>query len=367
MAGQDGDLSDFTISLKDFDQSLLPADARTPGTDAFQKAVSDYFVEEFREFGGWVQIAVDTQTIHVRWQLDPDAPDPVLSLVQRLNRGDVEEPVRLLEKLCKYQPGNVVILHSLGMALSDMGQLDRAEIYLRQGLALEPEDCPLWTALGVALVRQGRVEEAIAALREAVAIDANDLYAQRNLGGCLIKAGAYQEGEEHLRRAVEINPKDQQSVFGLAQALQAQGKMKDADTFYARAIDLDATSTVADAAKTERRNLAERSFRAAASGLRADAVMYCADAIRRFQKMPSADVQRITYEVAVMGQRGLSTNDPASQYRLKSLPGDYSGLQLVCMMYVGFQMVAPEHDIGFDLSKEYQVARAMCDGNQQGE
>ena len=91
------------------------------GTDAFQKAVSDHFVEEFRQFGGWVQIAVDTQTIHVRWHSDPTAPDPVLSLVERMNRGDYEEPVRLLEKLCRYQPENVVILRSLGMALSDMG------------------------------------------------------------------------------------------------------------------------------------------------------------------------------------------------------------------------------------------------------
>ena len=80
----------------------------------------------------------------------------------------------------------------------------------------------------------------------------------------------------------------------------------------------------------------------------------------------SADVQPITYEIAVMGQRGLSTSDPASQYRLKSLTGDYSGLHLVCMMYVGFKMVAPEHDIEFAPSKESNAAEAMCDGDQQG-
>ena len=40
---------------------------------------------------------------------------------------------------------------------------------------------------------------------------------------------------------------------------------------------------------------------------------------------------------------------------------NYSGPQLVCCMYVGFKIVTPEHDIGFDLSKEYEAAKAMAE------
>lgn len=71
--------------------------------------------------------------------------------------------------------------------------------------------------------------------------------------------------------------------------------------------------------------------------------------------------------IAVMGQRGLAANDAAQKYRLQSLPGQYSGLHLVCVMFVGFQMVAPEHSIGFDLSKEFAVAKSIHKGKGQSE
>lgn len=50
-------------------------------------------------------------------------------------------------------------------------------------------------------------------------------------------------------------------------------------------------------------------------------------------------------------------NNPASRYTLKSLPGrDYSGLQLVSMLYVAFKQIDPNVDVGFDLAAEYNAA-----------
>jgi hypothetical protein len=60
----------------------------------------------------------------------------------------------------------------------------------------------------------------------------------------------------------------------------------------------------------------------------------------------------------------LNTNDPAHKYQLKSLPGDFSGLNLVCLMYVAFKSFAPETDVGFDLSKEYAAAKSMYSGKE---
>ena len=37
-------------------------------------------------------------------------------------------------------------------------------------------------------------------------------------------------------------------------------------------------------------------------------------------------------------------------------PSEFSGLQLLCVMYVAFQIVAPGADTGFDVSREYQSA-----------
>jgi len=38
------------------------------------------------------------------------------------------------------------------------------------------------------------------------------------------------------------------------------------------------------------------------------------------------------------------------------MEGTFSGLQLVCYEYAAFKQFAPEQNIGFDLSAEYQTA-----------
>jgi hypothetical protein len=92
--------------------------------------------------------------------------------------------------------------------------------------------------------------------------------------------------------------------------------------------------------------------------------MYCLGALRKFDKMPLEEVKRIGFEIAVLGQRGLDTNNPDQKYTLKSLPGTFSGLHLVCLMYVAFKQISPQQSIGFDLSREYEVARSLSPGDQ---
>jgi len=87
-----------------------------------------------------------------------------------------------------------------------------------------------------------------------------------------------------------------------------------------------------------------------------DAVMYLLGAIQRFDRMTPAEVQRVGMEIAVLGMKGLDTNDPAEKYRLQSLPGTFSGMHLVSLMFVAFRRFAPKHNIGFDLSREYAIA-----------
>jgi hypothetical protein len=64
-------------------------------------------------------------------------------------------------------------------------------------------------------------------------------------------------------------------------------------------------------------------------------------------------------EIATVGMNGINVNNPTSEYRLRSLPGVFTGLQLVSYEYVAFKQFAPELDIGFDLAKEYEEALRM--------
>jgi tetratricopeptide (TPR) repeat protein len=258
------------------------------------------------------------------------------------------------------RPADVSILYNLGMALSDVGRLDDAEFHLRRALDIAPDFTNARVALGVALQRHGQTKEAIDELRQAVNRSPDNPWAQRNLGACLSSAGEFQEAESCLRKATLINPTDQQSWYGLAQVLEHLGNTADADAAYRKVIDVDEYSPIAERAREALRAIAEKRFRDKVPGVpRPDAVMYCLGAMEKFEKMSRSDVQRIAFEIAMLGRKGLNVNDPEQRYQLKSLPGEYSGLHLVCLMYAGFKIVAPDQDIGFDLSREYAAAQAL--------
>ena len=116
----------------------------------------------------------------------------------------------------------------------------------------------------------------------------------------------------------------------------------------------------AQAARNGLSRIAEATMRANVGGtVRMDAVMYCLAAMERFDAMPEAEMRQIVLEIATTGLQGLDVNNPDHKYRLRSLPGELTGMQLVSYLYVGTQRVAPEQDIGFDLSREYEVAEGM--------
>jgi hypothetical protein len=64
---------------------------------------------------------------------------------------------------------------------------------------------------------------------------------------------------------------------------------------------------------------------------------------------------------------GLDINDSTQKYSLRSMPGKFSGLHLLCFQFVAFQQIAPGKDMGFDLSAEYSTARSLFDKKAAGE
>jgi tetratricopeptide (TPR) repeat protein len=171
--------------------------------------------------------------------------------------------------------------------------------------------------------------------------------------------------ESHLRAAWQLLPEDQSAAYGLALCLMNLGgdaRQAEADELLKAAIALNPGSAIGEAARQARTELAEKGFREATTAERPDAVMYCLGALERFAKLSRNDVQSIAFEIGMLGRSGLDVNNPDTRYHLRSLPGDFSGLQLVAMMYVGFKQIAPEMDIGFDLAKEYAMAQALHTG-----
>jgi len=92
--------------------------------------------------------------------------------------------------------------------------------------------------------------------------------------------------------------------------------------------------------------------------------MYCLSAMQKFKNMQKRKLTEILAEIALKGERGFDVHNPAQKYELATLPGKYSGLNLVCYLYVGFQIIEPTKDVGFDLSREYEAAKEMLENEQ---
>ena len=93
--------------------------------------------------------------------------------------------------------------------------------------------------------------------------------------------------------------------------------------------------------------------------LRHDALFYCLSALQRFAGMTKEALSPVVLEMATLGQSGLKVNDPEPQYHLRLVPGDFSGLQIVCMMHVGLKQLDPSMDAGMDLDREYEAAHSL--------
>jgi tetratricopeptide (TPR) repeat protein len=215
-------------------------------------------------------------------------------------------------------------------------------------------------ALGVALMRRGDDERGIEALEQAVALEPANPWAQRNLGAALAESGRVTSGIEHLREATGLTPDDDQAWFGLGRALELASDDDEADRAYRRVLEINEFGEVASLARQGLTRIAERVLRAnAVDGLRMDAVWYMTDALNAFEGMTPEEVQQVGFECAMLGRRGLDINKSEPKYPLHSLPGEYSALSVVSIMYAAFQQFAPGTDLGIDLAREYEAAMAM--------
>lgn len=85
--------------------------------------------------------------------------------------------------------------------------------------------------------------------------------------------------------------------------------------------------------------------------------MYIVSAMERFENMPSDEIRNIAIEIGLLGTAGIDYTKADRRYSLKSIPSEqFSGLQLLCMMYAGFKKIDPTLDVGLDFKDAYEMA-----------
>jgi tetratricopeptide (TPR) repeat protein len=348
------------VPVAELDPSRLPADARQPGTDAFEKAVLTHFAIKYAERGWNAAVTVDGEFVRVV-AVPEEGVEPKDYVLGLLQHGFLDDALPMLEAL-DGMLDDADIAYNHGICLSELGRVEQAVAPLQRCLALDPTYTNAAVGLGVAFARLNRDEEAEQALRKALAQDPGSVFALRNLAAVLGRRGKLAEALPLFRKAMAGAPGEPEVRFALAQCLEQLGgdHRPEAKALYKQIIEKFPQHPVSDAAIAGANRMADVDLHEAVAGKpRMDAVMYMQGAMDTFAGLPREKVGEIVMEIARLGQSGLAINDPERRYSLKSLPGNYSGLHLMCLMHVGFRMFDPNTDPGTGLQREYDLALSM--------
>lgn len=265
-----------------------------------------------------------------------------------------DEAKEIFEEMLLEDPKNAEVLYNLGMCFTNLGHPDKAIAVLNKSIEYNPKYSNSLVALGYAYVRKGDNANAKKLFLQALGLDPQNSYATRNLGGLYGKDGDIQKSLDYLEKAYKVNSNDVNTVYGLAYDYLQLKDYQKADRYFRKVLEMDAPTEISELAKTGLREIATIQLKS--HGLRMDAVMYMLSALRLFDKESQSNTREITFQIAMLGRSGFDINNPEKKYTLHNLPGVFTGLQLVSYMYVGFKQIAPEQNIGVDLSKEYEEA-----------
>jgi len=282
--------------------------------------------------------------------------DQALKFIQD---GRLDDARIYLEELLRQDPRNADLLYNLGMLYTDLGKPEKAIELLQRSIEFAPSHVNAHVALGYACQRAGDIERAKKYSLKALEIDPNNPYALKNLGGIFGREGDNLKAFNYIRRSFEINSNDPQTVYGLAFTYKCFGDFEGADKYYRMLLNMQAPDQLKSLAKDGLREIAVTTLES--QGLRMDAVFYILNALKTFRDKSFQEIQDISFEIALLGIKGLDINNPTKKYTLRSLPGEFTGLEMLCIMYAGFHQIEPGMDVGADLFHEYELAEKLAD------
>jgi tetratricopeptide (TPR) repeat protein len=273
---------------------------------------------------------------------------------EHIKKKELQQAKAVLEELLQVEPNHGDALYNLGMIYSELRDPKKAVKSLQRCIELGQDTANVYVGLGYAYSKLGNQNKAKELFLTAIELEPENSYALRNLGALYGKETNYESAIRYLERSFSLNPSDVNTAYGLGMCYFNLGDLSNADLYLRKTIEIDKLSPVSQMAKDLLREMAAINLKA--QGFRIDAMFYCIHALELFDKVGPSETKKIAFEIALKGQQGLDINDSSKTYTLNSLEGIFTGLQLVSYMFVGFQHIAPNMDVGIDLSKEYEMA-----------
>lgn len=354
-------LADFDIGLLPIDSSLLKGNA-----DLLRGAVEAYLGDQFKQTGGEATITIVGDTVGVTWTpvSSSDMEGIKGHALSLLRDGALTQAQPIIETLIRRNPSDSDLLLNYAMLLTDHGNPQDAARLLEGLTAKEPNNASAWNALGVALWRLDRIDNARDALGRAFAINPKDAHVLKNLGALLAKESPT-DALPMLKEAALLLPDDQNALYNLGLALRQTGDFDGSFDALQQAVGAAPYSSLAERCRDLLSQMSLEKVRGdAPAGLKMDAVMYCLAALKGFGGMDDARRKSVTAEIALLGRNGFDIASPEKKYGLKTMPGRFSGLELLSWMYVGLKELAPDTDPSIDLQREYDMAMGIYRGGR---
>ena len=154
------------------------------------------------------------------------------------DRNQRDKTLQQLRKSLDADPGNVLTIHAIGLALAKQGDLDEAIVQLKAALSITAANNLSHYYLGLALLANNRMDEAISHLKLAVEIrPANSM--QPVLGSTNTPTGELEKEAVKFRLATGTNRLDARAYYELGRDLLQKNKSFEAIVYFSEAVRAD--------------------------------------------------------------------------------------------------------------------------------
>ena len=159
--------------------------------------------------------------------------------------GHCARAVEICRALLREDAGWAEAHYLLGLALANLGDLNRAVASLTEAALLLPKNAVLHSDLGVILRRLGQDEEAVAVYRKAVKIDPDLAEGHYNLGNALQAAGQLTAAIEAFLQCLRIEPRHTRAHNNIGLALLKDARPAEAAEHFRGLIAADGQAAYA--------------------------------------------------------------------------------------------------------------------------
>lgn len=181
---------------------------------------------------------------------DPQLVRDFREAVRHLQEGRLQQSEQAHRRILARSPRHAPSLHHLGLIAFKSNARNEAVDYIRQSLAIDPDDHQAWRNLALILGELRCMEDAIAACRQSLALQPADAKSFLVLGNLLKAAQNTADAVAAYGESLKLKP-DQPAVLArLGEVLLRSGKPADAMALCRQALALD--PACADAQGLER-------------------------------------------------------------------------------------------------------------------